>query len=348
MNDPRPRIAPSVTPGVTVTRSEDAAWPDEAASAPPRRSGWRRIKLTLLWTFLVLFLLALVPPASVLWLRWNPPPTTSFMMRSEVQPVAYHWVPKDQIPEALRRAVVAAEDQKFWTHWGFDFLAIAEALEHNEKSRKKRGASTITQQTAKNLYLWPSRSWLRKGLEVSFTLLLEWLWPKERILEVYLNVAEFGPGIYGAEAAAQKFFGKPAAKMNAAECAQLAAVLPNPRKWRADRPGPYVQSRVDWILRHIGEPTRFSTFPDADTEEPVEPGLDLPEEEGEEPAPDNGAAPAAETPSTEVLEGAPAVEPAPAETPAETPVEPSADASYQPEQPAEPAPEPQQDPAPRY
>jgi len=207
MSEPRPRIPPSLTPAAGTPEGAPPAWPEEAVlRRRPRRSAWQRIRLILLWTFLTLFLLALVPPGLVLAMRWWAPPTTSFMLRSEVQPVAYHWVPREQIPEALRRAVVAAEDQKFWTHWGFDFIAIAEALEHNEKSRRKRGASTITQQTAKNLFLWPSRSWLRKGLEVSFTLLLEGLWPKERILEVYLNVAEFGPGVYGVEAAARRFF----------------------------------------------------------------------------------------------------------------------------------------------
>ena len=333
MEEPRPRIPPSFEPAASPA---PAAPPGRVEEPPPRRrrTGWQRVKLTLLWTFLLLVLLALVPPATVLWLRWSPPPTTSFMLRSEVKPVAYQWVPRDRIPEALRRAAVAAEDQKFWTHWGFDFIAIAEALEHYEKSRKKRGASTITQQTAKNLFLWPSRSWLRKGLEVSFTLLLEWLWPKERILEVYLNVAEFGPGVYGAEAAAQKFFRKPAAKMTAAECAQLAAVLPNPRKWRADRPGPYVQSRVDWILNHIGEAPRFSTFPAPDAEEPLEPSHDLPDEEvtlPAEPAPPEDAAPA----------GDPAPGPAPdealapAETAPETPAEPAQEAQPETEAPRE-------------
>ena len=352
MSDPRPRIPPSLAQDALPASPAPAPAVDEP---PPRRgrTWWQRLKLTLLWLFLLLVVLALVPPATVLWLRWYAPPTTSFMLRSEVKPVAYTWVPRQQIPDALRRAVVAAEDQKFWTHWGFDFYAIAEALEHNEKNKKKRGASTITQQTAKNLFLWPSRSWLRKGLEVSFTLLLEGLWPKERILEVYLNVAEFGPGVYGAEAAAQKFFDKPAAKMTAAECAQLAAVLPNPRKWRADRPGPYVQSRVDWILTHIGEARRFSAFPEPG-EEAVEPGLDLPEEEGPETngsAPD--ATPAPVDPATPSAEDTPAEEPAAGATtePAGS-AEPGADAAA-PAEPAEPVaePEPEPDPpkpAPRY
>ena len=333
MDPNRPRIEPSVSP-----RADAPAAPADDLSPPPRevlhraRPSWfRRVRRALLWMFLVLFVLALVPPGLVLALRWWAPPTTSFMLRSEVQPVSYHWVPRERIPESLRLAVVAAEDQKFWTHWGFDFIAIAEALEHNEKSKRKRGASTITQQTAKNLFLWPSRSWLRKGLEVSFTLLLEGLWSKERILEVYLNIAEFGPGIYGVEAAAQKFFNKPAEKLTPSETAQLAAVLPNPRKWHADRPGPYVQSRVDWILVHTGQRPRFSAFPEPEPEEPAA-GMDMPEEgggvattpeaqapatempvapEGEQPADDDGApepVPSGETPAGEA-------QPPPAEAP---------------------------------
>jgi monofunctional glycosyltransferase len=293
MDPHRPRIAPTLTP--RVERAAPPAAPPPPVGDPPRpRRSWVGRALLWLWLLLALLLLALLPPAAVLWLRWNPPPTTAFMRQSEVQPVAYHWVPAAQIPEALRRAVVAAEDQKFWTHWGFDFIAIAEALEHNEKSRRPRGASTITQQTAKNLFLWPSRSWLRKGLEATFTLLLEGLWTKDRILEVYLNIAEFGPGIYGAEAAARRFFGKPAALMTAAECARLAAVLPSPRKWRADRPGPYVQSRVDWILVQIGE---RPPSPGVAAEQSMEPP---PEDEGAD-APATDAAPAPE-PATQAPE----------------------------------------------
>lgn len=216
------------------------------------------------WPWLALVGVLLVPPGVVLALRWLPPPITAFMLQSPQQPVQYRWVPAAQHPRALREAVIAAEDQKFYTHQGFDFEAIEKALEHNRKSRRVRGASTISQQVAKNLFLWPGRSWLRKGLEVSFTVLIEGLWPKARILEVYLNVAEFGPGIYGAEAAARAFFGKGSATLTPAECAHLAAVLPNPRRWRAASPGPYVQSRVDWILDQIGEAPRYAAAPATD------------------------------------------------------------------------------------
>jgi monofunctional glycosyltransferase len=252
------------TPAPPELRAPTLLTRDYTAAPPPRR---RRFGT---WLLLALLALVLAPPATVLALRWLPPPTSAFMLQSPVRPVRYDWVPAPQIPEALRRAAIAAEDPKFWTHAGFDFEAIEKAMAHNQRSTRVRGASTISQQVAKNLFLWPSRSYLRKGLEVSFTVLLELLWPKARILEVYLNIAEFGPGIYGAEAAAQAFFRKPARALTAAESAQLVAVLPNPRKWRAASPGPYVQSRVDWILGQLGEPPRFASIPQA--EEPLPAG----------------------------------------------------------------------------
>jgi monofunctional biosynthetic peptidoglycan transglycosylase len=335
MDPNRPRVAPSVVPRA------DAPPPAPHDEMPPpleplHRAGpswFGRVRRALLWMLLALFVLALMPPAIVLALRWWAPPTTSFMLRSEVQPVAYHWVPRQRIPESLRRAVVAAEDQKFWTHWGFDFIAIAEALEHNETSKRTRGASTITQQTAKNLFLWPGRSWLRKGLEVSFTLLLEGLWPKERILEVYLNIAEFGPGIYGVEAAAQRLFKKPADKLTPVETAHLAAVLPNPRKWHADRPGPYVQSRVDWILVHTGQRPRFSAFPEPEPEAPAVSGEEMP---------DAGAAPAPEMPdTTEAMPVAPESEqPADDDTPEAVPPEEAPTTEEAPSAESQPPPDP--------
>ena len=329
MNSPYPRIAPSLAPRDEPFEPLPAGEP-EPEPQPPRRSTFKR---ALLWTLLVLALLILTPPAAVLALRWVTPPTSAFMLQSEVQPVEYRWVPADRIPESMRAAVIAAEDQKFWTHWGFDFIAIAEALEHNEKSKRKRGASTITQQTAKNLFLWPSRSWLRKGLEVTFTLLLEVIWPKERILEVYLNIAEFGPGVYGVEAAAQNFFGTSAAEMTPEQTARLAAVLPNPRKWSADRPGPYVQRRIDWILVHTGQPPRFSATPAA--EEPVETSPEAPEPPASELPPEEGAPPA-EAPIDGPEPPAEAIEPDTTPGPELDPAEPA----------PEPAPEPQPEPAP--
>jgi monofunctional biosynthetic peptidoglycan transglycosylase len=148
--------------------------------------------------------------------------------------------------------VIAAEDQKFAEHFGFDWQAIEKALEQNSRSKKTKGASTLSQQTAKNLFLWSGRTWLRKGVEAYFTVLLEALWPKRRILETYLNVAEFGDGIYGVEAAAQRYFRKPASRLNGSEAALLAAVLPSPRRYRVTAPNAYVRSRQQWILNQMG------------------------------------------------------------------------------------------------
>jgi monofunctional biosynthetic peptidoglycan transglycosylase len=160
----------------------------------------------------------------------------------------HHWVNLDQISPNLPLAVVASEDQKFPEHWGFDVEAIEKAYQLNQHSHKVRGASTISQQVAKNLFLWSGRSYFRKGLEAYFTLLIEACWPKRRILEVYLNSAEFGHGIYGAEAAAQQFFHRPAAKLTRSDAATLAAVLPSPQRLHAAAPSAYVQQRRDWIL----------------------------------------------------------------------------------------------------
>lgn len=169
------------------------------------------------------------------------------------KPMKLHkdWVSMENISTHLQLAVVCSEDQSFLNHNGFDFKAIEKAIEHNEKSKRKRGASTISQQTAKNLFLWPGRSWFRKGLETYFTILIELMWPKERILEVYLNIIELGNGVYGAQAASQDFFKKDAAKLSKEQAALLAVVLPNPRKYSATKPGPYLQKRKQWVLRQM-------------------------------------------------------------------------------------------------
>jgi monofunctional biosynthetic peptidoglycan transglycosylase len=185
-----------------------------------------------------------VAVAAIALLRFVPPPTTAFMLASEYKPVRYRWVAWPRIAPVAALAVVASEDQKFPSHWGFDFGAMENALHHNAHSRRIHGASTITQQTAKNLFLWSGRSYLRKGLEAGFTVLIETLWPKRRILEVYLNVVEFGPGIYGVEAASQHYFGKSAARLSRHEAALLAAVLPNPERLHVDRPSTYVAARA--------------------------------------------------------------------------------------------------------
>jgi monofunctional biosynthetic peptidoglycan transglycosylase len=163
------------------------------------------------------------------------------------------WKSLDEISKQMPLAVIAAEDQKFDEHFGFDLEAIEKAVEYNEKhkGKKLKGASTISQQTAKNVFLWQGRSWFRKGLEVYFTFLIELLWSKERIMEVYLNVIEMGPGIYGTEAAAQYYFKKPASKLSASEAALIAAILPNPLKWSASKPTPYIQRKKVWIMRNM-------------------------------------------------------------------------------------------------
>jgi monofunctional glycosyltransferase len=190
-------------------------------------------------------------------LRWINPPFTAFMAEAQLAAwtsrdsnyVSRHtWVDLDRISPNLPLAVVASEDQKFPEHWGFDVEAIEKAYALNQHSHKVRGASTISQQVAKNLFLWSGRSYFRKGLEAYFTLLIEGLWPKRRILEVYLNIAEFGYGTYGAEAASQRFFRKPAARLTRADAAVLAAVLPNPERYSAAAPSRYVQQRREWIL----------------------------------------------------------------------------------------------------
>ncbi|WP_312629056.1 monofunctional biosynthetic peptidoglycan transglycosylase [Scandinavium sp.] len=162
------------------------------------------------------------------------------------------WVSMDEMTPWMGLAVIAAEDQKFPEHWGFDVSAIEKALAHNERNENRiRGASTLSQQTAKNLFLWDGRSWLRKGLEAGLTVGIETVWSKKRILTVYLNIAEFGEGVFGVEAASQRYFHKPASKLTMSEAALLAAVLPNPLKFRADAPSGYIRSRQAWILRQM-------------------------------------------------------------------------------------------------
>ena len=162
------------------------------------------------------------------------------------------WVSMDEISPWMGLAVIAAEDQKFPDHWGFDVTAIEKALAHNERNENHiRGASTLSQQTAKNLFLWDGRSWVRKGLEAGLTLGMETVWSKKRILTVYLNIAEFGDGIFGVEAAAQRYFHKPASRLSLSEAALLAAVLPNPLRFKANAPSGYVRNRQAWIMRQM-------------------------------------------------------------------------------------------------
>lgn len=165
--------------------------------------------------------------------------------------VHQRWVPLESIAPALQLAVVASEDQKFPQHFGFDVEAIADAVEDRFEGKSTRGASTLTQQVAKNLFLWPGQSFVRKGLEAGLTVLLELLWSKRRILEVYLNVAEFGDGVYGVEAAARQFYGKSAARVTADEAALLSAVLPAPRRRSVLKPSEVTRARANWVLEQM-------------------------------------------------------------------------------------------------
>ncbi|MEZ5473619.1 MAG: monofunctional biosynthetic peptidoglycan transglycosylase [Steroidobacteraceae bacterium] len=196
----------------------------------------------------------------VLALRWLDPWSSAFMLDARLDAVRtgasdyrtqYHWVPLERISPNAALAVIASEDQQFPFHAGFDFKSIRDAIRTNNSGRHVRGASTISQQVAKNMFLWSGRSYLRKALEAYFTLLIEWLWPKERILEVYLNIAEFGRGVYGVEAAAQRYFQRPAKQLNAEQSATLAAVLPNPRTFKVQNPSSYVVKRRRWILQQM-------------------------------------------------------------------------------------------------
>jgi monofunctional biosynthetic peptidoglycan transglycosylase len=163
----------------------------------------------------------------------------------------HNWVPIEKIPNSLQLAVVCTEDQHFLVHHGFDFDQIRAAMDEADSGGRVRGASTISQQTAKNVFLWPSSSWLRKGFEAWFTVLIEICWSKERIMEVYLNSIEFGDGIYGCEAASRYFFKKPAQRMSAAESAKLAVVLPNPHRFHVDAGSGYVMRRQSWALNQM-------------------------------------------------------------------------------------------------
>jgi monofunctional biosynthetic peptidoglycan transglycosylase len=211
----------------------------------------RRSMFGLLWkTAALLFLVSVV---MVVLLRWIPPPTSAFMLQQRLSGIAvdYRWTPLERISPHAALAVIASEDQNFFDHWGIDLQAIADAFKSNPTRKRPRGASTISQQVVKNLFLWPGRSYLRKGIEVYFTLLMETMWPKTRILEVYLNIAEMGTGVFGVEAAGQRFFFKSAALLNRRESATLAAVLPSPKRMSADRPSDYVIRRTWRIIEQM-------------------------------------------------------------------------------------------------
>lgn len=213
----------------------------------PRRSRWRR------W---LMWILLLPPVLSVLWVlsyRYIDPPGSMVMLdrwwtRGAAQPLDHRWCAFQEFGPYLPVAVIAAEDQRFLQHGGFDFVEIDKALQDAERGGRLRGASTLSQQVAKNLFLWDGRSWLRKGLEAWFTLWIEWLWPKQRILEIYLNIAETGEGMFGFCSACQARFGRDCRELSPYNLALLAATLPSPLKMRADQPTPYLHRRASWIV----------------------------------------------------------------------------------------------------
>lgn len=195
------------------------------------------------------------PPLGLVAFRVLPPPITPLMLIRlvEGEELRKTWTPLARISPHLRAAVIAAEDNLFCTHSGFDVASLQDAFDDWQEDRRTRGASTISMQTAKNLFLWPGRDLIRKGAEAYVTLWLEFLWPKSRIAEVYLNIAEWGPGLYGAEAAAQTYFRKPAADLTRREAALLAAVLPNPRAWNPAQPTNYIANRAATLQRRAGQ-----------------------------------------------------------------------------------------------
>ena len=203
---------------------------------------------------LILLVLVAVPVVGVLLFVVVPPTPTILMLQQAAkgQGLDYRWRGLNDISPNLVNAAIAAEDARFCSHHGFDMEAIQKALDHNAEGGRMRGGSTISQQTAKNVFLWPSRDWVRKGLEAGYTVLIETVWSKRRIMEVYLNVVEWAPGVYGAQAASRHWFGKDADELTTREAARLAAILPAPRRYKAASPGPYVRRRASRIQAAMG------------------------------------------------------------------------------------------------
>lgn len=220
------------------------------------RPGLKKLRKVVLWCACAFFVSTTL---SVVFYRWMPIYGTPLVMIRAIEygldgkwvSIHKNWTPLEEISPHLQKAVIASEDPKFLSHFGFDFEAIGRAFEANKKRKTKIGASTITQQTAKNVFLYPSRTYLRKGLEAYFTLLIETFWDKRRILEVYLNVVELGPGVYGAEAASHYYWNKPATKLTQGEAQLFAAILPNPRRWNPKRPTNFVLKRRNFIRRNL-------------------------------------------------------------------------------------------------
>lgn len=230
-----------------------------AKRTSPKKSTRNRARnLTRLLGKIIIWFFAI----TILWvlsLRFINPPVTYLMLQRGVErksdgkewKIEKEWIDFEDLSDNLKKAAIAGEDVNFLNHWGFDFKAMENAFEKNQSSKRVIGGSTISQQTAKNVFLWPGRSYIRKAFEAYFTALIEFLWSKERILEVYLNVIETGDGLYGAEAASQKYYSKSAASMTKAQAALLVAVLPNPRRWSPARPTVYIYRKQSLILRNM-------------------------------------------------------------------------------------------------
>jgi|AVFP01.1.fsa_nt_gi monofunctional biosynthetic peptidoglycan transglycosylase len=258
-------VTEPATKSEAEAEAEANAKPAAATVAPAAMIGLRRgLMRGLKWSGIGIASFVLLSLMVIGLLRWLDPPTSAFMLRQSLSgrfdarppPYVYHeWVPWQDIPQSVALAAVAAEDQRFPDHAGFDLVEMRKAWRGFRDGKRLRGASTISQQTAKNLFLWPGRDWLRKGLEAWFTLLLESLWSKQRILEVYLNIAQFSPDTYGVGAASWRYFERPAVALDAQQAALLAAVLPNPEIYRLEAPSPRVQRRASWIrqqMRQLG------------------------------------------------------------------------------------------------
>jgi len=205
------------------------------------------------WAIAALLSVIILPLFPIVLFRFVPPMVTPFMLVRALQgePIEYQWVPLRAIAPSVLRAVVAAEDTRFMQHAGFDWVEVEAAVKANQRGRRLRGASTISMQCARTLFLWPGRSFLRKGVEAYLTLLLEVLWSKQRILEVYVNTVEWGRGVYGCEAAAHAYFDTACANLNVQQAASLAAILPSPRHWSPIQPGPSVRRRTSVILARM-------------------------------------------------------------------------------------------------
>jgi monofunctional glycosyltransferase len=251
---------------------------------PHRLTWWQRFLIMFLTIVAGLFLVLLI---SIISLRWIDPPFTAFTFREDWQNLGAErynlrdlWVPREELPHHLKWAVIASEDQNFHNHRGFDFESIQEAIDERREGVRHRGASTISQQVAKNLFLWPGTSYLRKAIEAGITIVIEIFWSKDRILEIYLNIAEFGPGVFGVGKAADQYFRVPPADLKPDMSARLAAVLSSPKRMRVEPPSPYTQVRSEWILRQMTHLTGISYLPPIadepeDEPDPLPPGFEF-------------------------------------------------------------------------